>query len=104
MNEGFILLDTNYEILMVNKKAKQLFSDKMEVNQPIQDFIFDHQIIDQLENIGVESKIVTLKKDEEVYDCHLAKVEYGVTLLFVNVTESVNATKMRQEIFFKGFS
>ena len=79
MNEGFILLDTNYEILMVNKKAKQLFSDKMEVNQPIQDFIFDHQIIDQLENIGVEPKIVTLKKDEEVYDCHLAKVEYGVT-------------------------
>ena len=99
MNEGFILLDTNYEILMVNKKAKQLFSDKMEVNQPIQDFIFDHQIIDQLENIGVEPKIVTLKKDEEVYDCHLAKVEYGVTLLFVNVTESVNATKMRQEFF-----
>ena len=99
MNEGFILLDTNYEILMVNKKAKQLFSDRMEVNQPIQDFIFDHQIIDQLENIGVEPKIVTLKKDEEVYDCHLAKVEYGVTLLFVNVTESVNATKMRQEFF-----
>ena len=33
MNEGFILLDTNYEILMINKKAKQLFSDKMEVNQ-----------------------------------------------------------------------
>lgn len=99
MNEGFILLDTNYEILMVNKKAKQLFSDKMEVNQPIQNFIFDHQITDQLENIGVEPKIVTLKKDEEVYDCHLAKVEYGVTLLFVNVTESVNATKMRQEFF-----
>ena len=99
MNEGFILLDTNYEILMVNKKAKQLFSDKMEVNQPIQDFIFDHQIIDQLENIGVEPKIVTLKKDEEVYDCHLAKVEYGVTLLFVNITDSVNATKMRQEFF-----
>ena len=99
MNEGFILLDTNYEILMVNKQAKQLFSDKMEVNQPIQDFIFNHQIIDQLENIGVEPKIVTLKKDEEVYDCHLAKVEYGVTLLFVNVTESVNATKMRQEFF-----
>ena len=99
MNEGFVLLDTNYEILMVNKKAKQLFSDKMEVNQPIQDFIFDHQIIDQLENIGVEPKIVTLKKDEEVYDCHLAKVEYGVTLLFVNITDSVNATKMRQEFF-----
>ena len=99
MNEGFILLDTNYEILMVNKKAKQLFSDKMKVNQPIQDFIFDHQIIDQLENIGVEPKIVTLKKDEEVYDCHLAKVEYGVTLLFVNITDSVNATKMRQEFF-----
>lgn len=99
MNEGFILLDTNDEILMVNKKAKQLFSDKMEVNQPIQDFIYDHQIIDQLENLGVEPKIVTIKKDEEVYDCHLAKVNYGVTLLFVNVTDSVNATKMRQEFF-----
>lgn len=99
MNEGFILLDTNDEILMVNKKVKQLFSDKMEVNQPIQDFIYDHQIIDQLENLGVEPKIVTIKKDEEVYDCHLAKVDYGVTLLFVNVTDSVNATKMRQEFF-----
>ena len=62
MNEGFILLDTNYEILMVNKKAKQLFSDKMEVNQPIQDFIFDHQIIDQLENIGVEPKPLLTKR------------------------------------------
>lgn len=99
MNEGFILLDTNDEILMVNKKAKQLFSDKMEVNQPIQDYIYDHQIIDQLENLGVEPKIVTIKKEEEVYDCHLAKVDYGVTLLFVNVTDSVNATKMRQEFF-----
>lgn len=99
MNEGFILLDTNDEILMVNKKAKQLFSDKMAVNQPIQDFIYDHQIIDQLENLGVEPKIVTIKKEEEVYDCHLAKVDYGVTLLFVNVTDSVNATKMRQEFF-----
>lgn len=99
MNEGFILLDDNYDILMVNKKAKQLIYPKMAIHQPIQQYLFNYQIINQLETIGKEPKVVTFKKGEETYDCHIAKVEYGVTLLFVDVTEATNANKMRQEFF-----
>ncbi|RHS92173.1 sensor histidine kinase [Erysipelatoclostridium sp. AM42-17] len=99
MNEGFILLDENQSVLMCNIKAKQLFDSQMELNHSVEDYIFDYKIIDQLDTLGAEPKIVTIKKDEETYHCYIAKVDYGVTLLFVNVTDSVNAMKVRQEFF-----
>lgn len=99
MNEGFILLDQNDCILMCNMKVKQLYTKKMKVNHSIRDYIFDYKIIEGLDDLGVEQKIVDITKNEEIYRCFIARVDYGVTLLFVNVTESVKAMKMRQDFF-----
>lgn len=98
MNEGFILLDSREIILMCNEKAQQLYP-QLKKDQSVRDFIFDYQIIDQLQKIGHEPRIADVKKGEEIYRCLISKVDYGVTLLFVNVTESVNSMKMRQEFF-----
>lgn len=98
MNEGFVLLDSQGIVLMFNEKAKQLYPTFQE-GQAVGRFIFDYQIIDQLKKVTREPKVVDIKKDEEIYRCFISKVDYGVTLLFVNVTESVNGMKMRQEFF-----
>lgn len=98
MNEGFILLDSQEIILMCNEKAVQLYPN-LKQDQSIRNFVFDYQIIDQLQKVGHEPRVADIKKDEEIYRCLISKVDYGVTLLFVNMTESVNAMKMRQEFF-----
>lgn len=98
MNEGFVLLDSQSIVLMYNEKAKQLYPT-FQQGQEVGNFIFDYQIIDQLKKVTREPKVVDIKKDEEIYRCFISKVDYGVTLLFVNVTESVNGMKMRQEFF-----
>lgn len=98
MNEGFILTDNEGIVLMCNEKARQIYPHLTQ-DQSVRNFIFDYQIIDQLKKIGEEPKVVDVKKDKEIYRCFISKVDYGVTLLFVNVTESVNAMKMRQEFF-----
>ena len=98
MNEGFVLLDSQDTVLMYNEKAKQLYPS-FEYGKAVGQFIFDCQIIDQLRKVTREPKVADIKKDEEIYRCFISKVDYGVTLLFVNVTESVNGMKMRQEFF-----
>ena len=98
MNEGFVLLDSQDTVLMYNEKAKQLYPS-FEYGKAVGQFIFDYQIFDQLRIVTREPKVADIKKDEEIYRCFISKVDYGVTLLFVNVTESVNGMKMRQEFF-----
>ena len=99
MKEGFILLDSNFDVLMVNRKAQKLYGNTIKLNRSIKDFIFDFKIINALEHLSTERQIVEIEKEKEFYNCYVAKVDYGVTLLFVNVTEQHNSMKMRQEFF-----
>lgn len=99
MKEGFILLDNDLNVLMVNYKAQKLYSNKIKLGNSIKDFIFDFKIIDALNNLCEEQEIVKIEKEAQFYNCYVAKVDYGVTLLFVNITEQHNAMKMRQEFF-----
>ena len=99
MKEGFILLDSNFDVLMVNRKAQKLYGNTIKLNRSIKDFIFDFKIINALDHLSTERQIVKKKKEKEFYNCYVAKVDYGVTLLFVNVTEQHNSMKMRQEFF-----
>ena len=99
MKEGFILLDSNFDVLMVNRKAQKLYGDTIKLNRSIKDFIFDFKIINALDHLSTERQIVEIEKEKEFYNCYVAKVDYGVTLLFVNVTEQHNSMKMRQEFF-----
>lgn len=99
MKEGFILLDSNFDVLMVNRKAQKLYGNTIKLNRSIKDFIFDFKIINALDHLSTERQTVEIEKEKEFYNCYVAKVDYGVTLLFVNVTEQHNSMKMRQEFF-----
>lgn len=99
MKEGFILLDNDLNVLMINRKAAKLYNNTIKLNHSIKDFVFDFKIIKALDTLDEEQQIVLFEKEKEYYNCYVAKVEYGVTLLFVNVTDHHNAMKMRQEFF-----
>lgn len=99
MKEGFVLLDSDLTVLMVNRKAQKLYGHTIKVNCSIKDFIFDFKIINALDHLSDEQQVVEVEKEKEFYNCYVAKVDYGVTLLFVNITEQHNAMKMRQEFF-----
>ena len=99
MKEGFILLDEDLKVLMINRKASKLYNNTIELNRSIKDFVFDFKIIKALDNLSDEQQIVLFEKDKQYYNCYVAKVDYGVTLLFVNITDHHNAMKMRQEFF-----
>ncbi len=99
MKEGFVLLDSDLIVLMVNRKAQKLYGHTIKLNCSIKDFIFDFKIINALDHLSDEQQVVEVEKEKEFYNCYVAKVDYGVTLLFVNITEQHNAMKMRQEFF-----
>ena len=99
MKEGFVLLDSDLTVLIVNRKAQKLYGHTIKLNCSIKDFIFDFKIINALDHLSDEQQVVEVEKEKEFYNCYVAKVDYGVTLLFVNITEQHNAMKMRQEFF-----
>ena len=99
MKEGFVLLDSDLTVLMVNRKAQKLYGHTIKLNCSIKDFIFDFKIINALDHLSDEQQVVEVEKEKEFYNCYVAKVDYGVTLLFVHITEQHNAMKMRQEFF-----
>lgn len=99
MKEGFILLDSDLSVLMVNRKAQKLYGHTIKLNNSIKDFIFDFKIINALNHLTDQQQVVEVEKEKQFYNCYVAKVDYGVTLLFVNITEQHNAMKMRQEFF-----
>lgn len=99
MNEGFVLLDNELRILMINQKAKQLINVNIEYNVSIKEYVFDKKIIEALEHVSTIPVIIESKIEREIYACYISKVEYGVTMLYVNVTAERNAMEIRQEFF-----
>lgn len=98
MNEGFILLDTNMMILIVNQKAKEILNRGMQVKRHIKEYVFQQEIIEALEKQEVQHN-VDLTLGQRIYSCIINKLEYGITLLFVDITQSRQASKIRQEFF-----
>lgn len=98
MNEGFILLDEQLHVLMTNQKARDIYGN-MIVETSIKDYIFDIHILEALDNLSSLQQVIDVKVDKIIYSCFISKVDYGVTLLFVDVTAQRNAMKMRQEFF-----
>lgn len=98
MNEGFILLDTNMVILIVNQKAKQVLNKGMQIKRDIKEYVFDEEIIKALGRSELQQR-VDIVVNERIYGVFINKVEYGITILFVDVTQSRQAAKMRQEFF-----
>ena len=97
MNEGFILLDENYKVLSINAKAMLLFKD-LNVDKNINDYMLHEEIIDALKQ-NVYKQVVEIKIEDSVYAVYISKVKLGTTLLFLDVTASKKAEKMRREFF-----
>ena len=52
MKEGFILLDEDLKVLMINRKAAKLYNNTIELNHSIKDYIFDFKIIRALDSLS----------------------------------------------------
>ena len=97
MNEGFVLLDEDYQILSINEKAISILGD-MKVHDRILDYLYFPDIIQALQN-NITKQQVELKIDHNIYACYISRVDFGTTLLFVDITASKKAEKMRSEFF-----
>lgn len=97
MNEGFVLLDEQYQILSINEKAVSILGD-MKVHDRILDYLYFPDIIQALQN-NIMKQQVEIKIDHNIYACYISRVDFGTTLLFVDITASKKAEKMRSEFF-----
>lgn len=97
MNEGFVLLDEDYKILSINEKAISILGD-MKVHDRILDYLYFPDIIQALQN-NIMKQQVEIKIDHNIYACYISRVDFGTTLLFVDITASKKAEKMRSEFF-----
>ncbi|MEG0452395.1 MAG: ATP-binding protein [Coprobacillus sp.] len=97
MNEGFVLLDENYKILSINSKATSILGNMKEYDS-FMDYLYFPELINALNN-NVLKQVVELKLDQSVYACYISRRKLGTILLFVDITASKKAEKMRSEFF-----
>ncbi|MDD3809139.1 MAG: ATP-binding protein [Erysipelotrichaceae bacterium] len=98
MKEGFVLLNEKNQVIMANKKARQINSAAFVYKQPAGAFFFDRKILDAIESVDEEIKF-DYQSIDRIYSCIITKVEFGVTILFINVTDNRKAIQMRSEFF-----
>ena len=60
MKEGFILLDSDLNVLMVNRKAQKLYNNTIKLGDSIKNFIFDFKIIDILDHLDEEQQRIEM--------------------------------------------
>lgn len=97
MNEGFVLLDEKNYVLSINSQAIRILG-----NIKMKDYIFDYlyypDLIHALKNDIVNQEI-EIKMNHSIYACYISRIDLGTTLLFVDITASKKAEKMRSEFF-----
>lgn len=97
MNEGFVLLDENYKILSINSRAITILGN-MRVYDDFMDYLYYPDIINALKN-NIPKQVVEIKINHSIYACYISRIDLGTTLLFVDITASKKAEKMRSEFF-----
>jgi len=97
MNEGFVLLDENYKILSINSKAVTILGD-LKPYDSFLEHLYYPEIINALEN-NVYKQVVEIKINHLIYACYITRLDLGTTLLFVDITASKKAEKIRSEFF-----
>lgn len=97
MNEGFVLLDENYKVLSINAKAITILGN-IKLHESIMDYLYYPDLINALEN-NVYKQVVEIKINHNIYACYITRKSLGTTLLFLDITASKKAEKMRSEFF-----
>ncbi len=112
MEEGFVLLDEEQRILLINQSAKNLFSCNQDVvSENILTLTRDVKIQKAVKNALQEGRSTLFdleNTDGQIYSVHVSSVpdvqaddapSAGAALLFVNVTAERQAQTLRQEFF-----
>lgn len=97
MNEGFVLLDENYKILSINSRAITILGN-MKTYDDFMDYLYYPDIINALKN-NIPKQVVEIKINHSIYACYISRIDLGTTLLFVDITATKKAEKMRSEFF-----
>lgn len=97
MNEGFVLLDEKNKVLSINKKAITILGH-IEVGSSFIDALDYPQLIQAINN-HVYQQVVEMKMNHNIYFCYISKMKLGTSLLFVDMTASKKAEKIRSEFF-----
>ncbi len=99
MKEGFVLLNEKNQVIMANKRARIINSAAFVYKQDATEFFFDKKLLKAIKNVQDETIKFDYISIDRIYSCYISKVEYGVTVLFINVTENRKAMQMRSEFF-----
>ena len=70
----------------------------MRLYDPFLDYLYYPDIINALHN-NVPKQEVQIKINHSIYTCYISRIDLGTTLLFVDITASKKAEKMRSEFF-----
>lgn len=97
MNEGFVLLDENNKVLSINTKAISILGN-IEVGTSFIDYLYFPVLIEAIQS-QVYKQVVEIKINHSIYACYISKMKLGTSLLFVDITTSKKAEKMRSEFF-----
>lgn len=97
MNEGFVLLDENYKILSINAMAITILGN-MKTYDQFMDYLYYPEIINALET-NIPKQEIQIKINHNIYACYISRIDLGTTLLFVDITATKKAEKMRSEFF-----
>lgn len=97
MNEGFVLLDENYKILSINAMAITILGN-MKTYDQFMDYLYYPEIINALE-MNIPKQEIQIKINHNIYACYISRIDLGTTLLFVDITATKKAEKMRSEFF-----
>lgn len=101
MDEGLVVLDSNREILSINKSAIRFFSGSKEdyVGQSIDVLPFAKELEPMLQTLSANEKgALTLDKGSSTYQINGSRTsEQGLVLLIMDVTEKIASEKLRRE-------
>lgn len=97
MNEGFVFLDEKYKVISINSKAISILGT-VKVNDQFMDCLFYPEIIRAIEN-NISEQVVEIDINHNIYACYISKIDFGTTLLFLDITSAKKAEKMRSEFF-----
>jgi len=112
IGQGLVVVNGNYQIVMFNKKASEIFGVlKEEVEFKSMDLIRNAGSIEKNISLVINTlltKVYYEKIDGHVYKCNIYPINYswikekeknGAALLMIDVTDEYNSSNMKKEFF-----
>jgi len=112
ISQGLVVIDASYKIVMVNKKAMEVFNiPKSEIeNKNIEVLRASHALEINLSMAVKTSRSLVCNEtiNGRIYQCNINPIDYswtrgnepnGASLLMIDITEEYNSSKMKKEFF-----